>query len=69
MLHIPAFTRGHTQLTALDVEKTRKLANVRIHVEWVIGLVRNKYLILKAVQPIHYVIASQGVHLHHWTRL
>lgn len=69
VLHIPAFTRGHSQLTALDVEKTRKLANVRIHVEWVIGLVRNKYLILKAVQPIHYVIASQGVHLHHWTRL
>ncbi|XP_037502715.2 uncharacterized protein LOC119377213 [Rhipicephalus sanguineus] len=60
VLHIPAFTRGQKQLTAVDVEKTRKLANVRIHVERVIGLVRNKYLIMKAIQPIHYVISKPG---------
>uniref|UniRef100_A0A8C9XBM5 THAP-type domain-containing protein n=1 Tax=Sander lucioperca TaxID=283035 RepID=A0A8C9XBM5_SANLU len=32
-LKIPAFTRGHSQLNAKDVEETRKLAHVRIHVE------------------------------------
>ena len=32
-LHIPAFTRGKSQLSALEIEETRKIANVRIHVE------------------------------------
>ena len=36
-LDIPAFTRGYDQLPARDIEATRKLANVRIHVERVIG--------------------------------
>ena len=38
-LHIPAFTRGKKQLTALEVENTRTIANVRIHVKRVIGCV------------------------------
>ena len=32
-LKIPSFTKGISQLSPLDVEKTRKLANLRIHVE------------------------------------
>ena len=36
-LAIPAFTRGKNQLDQLDVERTRGIANVRIHVEHVIG--------------------------------
>ena len=32
-LNIPAFTRGKIQLPASDIESTRRLANVRIHVE------------------------------------
>ena len=32
-LHIPAFTKGKSQLSALEVEDTRIIANVRIHVE------------------------------------
>ena len=32
-LHIPAFTRNKSQLSALEVEEARKIANVRIHVE------------------------------------
>ena len=32
-LAIPAFTRGKDQLDPVDVEKTRGIANVRIHVE------------------------------------
>ena len=30
---IPAFTKGKSQLNPVDVEKTRGIANVRIHVE------------------------------------
>ena len=37
-LVIPAFTKGKSQLDPVDVEKTRGIANVRIHVERVIGL-------------------------------
>uniref|UniRef100_A0A8C5DQ81 THAP-type domain-containing protein n=1 Tax=Gouania willdenowi TaxID=441366 RepID=A0A8C5DQ81_GOUWI len=34
---IPTFTRGHSQLEAKDVEETRPIAHLRIHVERVIG--------------------------------
>ena len=54
-LHIPAFTRGKNQLTALEVEDTRTIANVRIHVERVIGLVRQKYSILRGILPIEFL--------------
>ena len=49
---IPAFTKGRTQLSILDVEPTRKLAHVRIHVERVIGLVPNKYKMLQDTVPL-----------------
>ena len=58
-LHIPAFTRGKKQLSAKEVE-TRKIANVRIHVERVIGLVRRKYSILQGILPIQLVTARRG---------
>ena len=51
-LEIPAFTRGKKQLSMAEVEKTRQLARLRIHVERVIGLLRNKYTILQGVIPI-----------------
>ena len=47
-LHIPSFTRGKTQLSPSEVEKTRSIANVRIHVERVIGAVRQRFSILSA---------------------
>ena len=39
-LSITAFTKGKNQLDPVDVEKTRGIANVRIHVERVIGFLR-----------------------------
>ena len=52
-LHLPSFTKGKNQLTALE---TRTIANVRIHVERVIGAVRQRYSILKGTLPIDFVI-------------
>lgn len=49
-LQIPVFTRGQAQLTLWEVERTRKIANVRIPVERIVGLARSKYPILKATQ-------------------
>ena len=54
-LHIPAFTKGKSQLSALEVENTRTIANVRIHIERVIGCVRQKYSILQGTLPIDFV--------------
>ena len=42
-LHIPAFKKGKSQLSALEVEETRSIANVRVHVERVIGTVRQYF--------------------------
>ncbi len=55
-LHIPSFTKEKDQLSALEVEDTRSIANVRIHVEHVIGAVRQKYTILKGTLPIDFMI-------------
>ncbi|XP_041374991.1 uncharacterized protein LOC121387832 [Gigantopelta aegis] len=54
----PVFMRGKTQLTAAEVESTRKIANVRIHVERVIGCVRQKCTILGGTCPVDYLITK-----------
>ncbi|XP_065654742.1 uncharacterized protein LOC136081359 [Hydra vulgaris] len=54
-LLIPAFTRNKLQLSADEVETSRKIASVRIHIERVIGLIKNRYTILKGVLPIRTV--------------
>lgn len=59
-LKIPAFTRGRCQLEARDVEGTRKLAHVRIHVERVIGLMRSKYTILNDTIRLNLVVPCEG---------
>lgn len=45
-LVIPAFTKGKAQLDPVDVEHSRGIANVRIRMERVIGLLQRKYTIL-----------------------
>lgn len=59
-LMIPNFLQGKKQLHPEAVEKTRKIASVRIHVERVIGLVRNKYRILKGFVPINFLRQKHG---------
>ena len=54
-LAIPAFTKGKDQLDPVDVEGTRGIANVRIHVERVIGVLRRKYTILSGILPIDFL--------------
>ena len=54
-LAIPAFTRGKDQLDPVDIESTRGIANVRIHVERVIGRLRRKYTIFSGILPIDFL--------------
>ena len=57
-LVIPAFTKGKSQLDPVDVEHTRGIANVRIHVERVIGLLRRKFTILEGTLPTDFLICN-----------
>ena len=52
-LEIPAFTRGKKQLTQREVELSKQLSMVRIHVERIIGLFKNKYTLLKGPIPVN----------------
>ena len=54
------FTKGKSQLDPVDVEKTRGIANVRIHVERLIGLLRRKYAILEGTLPTDFLVSSQN---------
>ena len=60
-LQIPSFTKGKAQLSPVEIETTRNLANVRIHVERVIGCVRQKYTILgHGIIPIPYMMSDRS---------
>lgn len=58
-LKVPAFTKGKKQLSPLDVEGTRLLASLRIHVERVIGVTRQKYTMLDGVIPIGLLTSDE----------
>ena len=53
-LKIPKFTRGKRQLSAKEVDESRQLANVIIHVERVIGRLKD-YRILQTIIQISLV--------------
>lgn len=57
----PAFTKGKNQLHPMDIEKTRKIASVRIHVERVIGELRLKFNILNGPVPTEMLINKNNV--------
>lgn len=54
ILRIPHFTKGKKQLSALEVDTSRQLSRVRIHVERVIGRWKN-FKILQTVIPVSQV--------------
>ena len=62
---IPPFTKGRKQLEKVDVDWSRELSLVRIHVEHVIGVLKQKYIILQGTLPIRMII----VKLQQYTKL
>ena len=62
-VQMPTFTRGKKQLTGVEVEQTRSIANVRIYVEQVIDNIRKKYLFLhvSSTLPLDHVIPRKNL--------
>ena len=58
-MKIPLFTKRKKQLSKLEVDTARQLSRVRIHVERVIGLLRQKYTILESTLPINIIMCNQ----------
>ena len=56
---LPPFTKGKKQLSKAQVDLSRQLSRVRIHVERVIGVVRQKYTILQSTLPINSIMCSE----------
>jgi len=57
---LPPFTKGKKQLSKAQVYLSRQLSRVRIHVERVIGVVRQKYTILQSTLPINSIMCSES---------
>ena len=52
--------KGEKQLSGEEVQESRNIANVHIHVERVIGLLRQKYTMLQSTIPINLLITKTG---------
>ena len=57
---VPAFTKGKKQLSAIEVKQTRRIANVSIHVERVIGNIMQKCTLLNSTVPVDFVNSGSG---------
>lgn len=57
---IPVFTRGRSQLSAHEIESTRKIAHIRIHIERVIGSICAKYGIFNGVIPLEMLSTREN---------
>lgn len=57
---VPPFTRGKKQLSRVEVDAARRLSRVRIHVERVIGSIRQKFTILQSTLPINMLMCEES---------
>lgn len=57
-LIIPAFMKGKLQMPGTDLESTQRIAHARIHVERLIGILKNRFRIFKSTVDIH---TAQGL--------
>lgn len=59
-VRLPPFTKGKKQLSAIEVDGGRRLSRVRIHMERVIGMVKQKYTILQSTLPTSLLSCDEG---------
>ena len=56
---VSAFTWGRRQLSRYEVDATHQLACVQIHVERIIGVIRQKNSILESTLPINMLMCHE----------
>lgn len=59
----PAFTRGLSQLHPVELEASRNISHCRIHIERIIGSLRQKYRILYEVLPVSLLSTASDIPL------
>ena len=57
-LKTPSFTRGKNQLSKFDVDTSRRISRLRVHVERIIGVLRQKFTILQSTLPINMITSA-----------
>ena len=57
---VPPFTKEKRQLNQVEVETSRHLSSVRIHVERVIGALRQRYSFLEGTLPINMLMVNDS---------
>ena len=62
-IKIPPFTKNKKQLSRMEVDTACKLSRVRIHVERVIGVLRQKYTILESTLPNNMIMCDKTTKL------
>ena len=62
---LPPFTKVKNQLSKAEVDNSRQLSHVRIHVERVIGVVRQKFSILESTLPINFIMCNPKENMCH----
>lgn len=55
---VPPFTKGKKQLSRLENDTARQLSRLRIHIERVIGVIRQKYTILESTLSINMIMCD-----------
>ena len=56
----PPSLEGKKQLSLDEVEYSQRLSKVKIHIERVIGLLKNKYTILQSTLPVSTLKCNDG---------
>ena len=55
-IKVPPFTKGKKQLEKVQVDWSREFSIVRIHIERVIGVLKQKYTTLQSTLPISFIV-------------
>lgn len=58
---LPPFTKGKKQLEKVDIDWSREFSTVRIHVERLIGQIKQKYTILQGTVPISLLTSDNNL--------
>ena len=59
-LNIPPFLKGKSQLSESELVETRRIASVRIHVEWAMERIKNFHIFDRAIPSSMFNIVNQA---------